>query len=74
MKIDLPCPQKRNYPEHIRIFQVCLRVPLGNVDQVRVLGGVPDKEGRRVETSYVQDALFGLQFDGDTIDVTRGIS
>jgi hypothetical protein len=56
------------------IFQVSLRVPLGNVNQVRVLGRVPDKEGRRIETGQVQDALFGLQFYSDTIDVTSGIS
>jgi hypothetical protein len=43
------------------------------VDQVRVLGRVPDKEDGSVEKDPVQDALFGLQFDSETMDVTNGI-
>lgn len=44
------------------------------MDQVRVLGGVPDKKGWSVEKDPVQDALIGLQFDSETMDVTSGVS
>ena len=64
----------RGYPEHVGIFQVSLRVSLGSMDQVRVLAGVPDEEGRSVEKDPIQVALLGLQFDSETIDVTSGIS
>ena len=55
------------------ILQVSLGISLGSVDQVRVLGGVPDEEDRRVETDPAQDALLGLQFEGETMDATSGI-
>jgi hypothetical protein len=62
------------YPEHVGVFQVSPRVSLRSVDQVGVLGGVPDEEGRSVETDPVQDAVLGLQFDSETMEVTSGIS
>jgi hypothetical protein len=62
------------YPVHVVVFQVGPRVSLRSMDQVRLLGGVPDEESRSVETNPVQDALVGLQFDSETMDVTSGIS
>lgn len=44
------------------------------MDQVRVLGGVPDEEGRSVEKDPVQVSLVGLQFNSDTMDVPNGVS
>ena len=56
------------------IFQVSLRVSLGSVDQGRVFGGIPDEEDGSVEKDPIQVALFGPQFDSETVGVTGGIS
>ena len=56
------------------IFQVSLRVSLGSVDQGRVFGGIPDEEDGSVEKNPIQVALFGPQFESETVGVTSGIS
>ena len=55
---------------YVGISQVGLRVPLGDVDEIRILGRVPDEEDWMVQKDQVQDAFLSPQFDSYTMRVT----
>jgi len=62
------------YPEHVRIFQMGLGVPLLGVNEMRELGGVSDEEDWGVVEHPVPVTVVGLQLDRKSTRVASSIS
>ena len=62
------------YPEHIRIFQVSLRVSLLSVNEVGEFSRVTDEEDRGVIEHPVQVTLISPQFDSKSTGIPGSIS
>lgn len=60
-------------PEHVGILQVGLGVSFLSVNEVRKLGGVTEKEDRRVVVYHVQVTFLGVQLDGETTGISGGV-
>lgn len=61
------------YPEHVRVLQVGLGVPLLSVDEVRELGRVSDEENGSVVEHPVPVTLFGPELDSKATRIASGV-
>lgn len=64
---------EESYPEHVRVFQVSLRVTFLGVDEVGEFGRIPNKEDGSVVEHPVKVALFSSDLDGKATGITSGI-
>ena len=62
------------YPEHVGILQVCLRVALLSVDEVREFRWVAKEEDRRVVEDPIPVTLFRPEFNREASGVASRTS
>jgi hypothetical protein len=65
--------QSPEVPSHIGIFQVCLRVSLLAVNEIRELDRVSDEEDRGVVSNHIIDTLFSIELDCESSRVSFSI-
>ena len=54
------------------LLDVCFRVRLQGVDDVRELNPVADEEHRSVVSNKIEVSLSGVKLDGEATDVSHG--
>jgi hypothetical protein len=65
--------QRDEVPEHVRVLQVCRRVPLLGVDEAGEQQWVPDEEYGCVVAHQIPHTLLGVELDGKAARVARRV-
>ena len=65
--------KRPNYPEHVRVLQVGLRVPLLCVNEVGELGRVTDEEDGGVIEDPIPVTFISSELDGEATGVASGV-
>lgn len=65
---------RKEIPEHVRAFQVSLRISLLGVNEIREFNRVSNEENGSVITNHIPIAFFGVEFNSETTRITFGIS
>lgn len=66
-------PQGVEVPEHIRVFQVSLRIPLLRVDKAREENGIPDEKYRRVVSHEIPNSILGIKLQCEASGISNGV-
>ena len=65
--------KRPNYPEHVRVLQMRLRVPLLCVNEVGELGRVTDEEDGGVIEDPIPVTFISSELDGEATGVASGV-
>lgn len=66
-------PQRVEVPEHIRVFQMRLGVPLLRVDEAREENRVPNEKYWRVIAHEIPNPVLGVELHRETPGVSYGV-
>jgi len=61
------------HPEHVRIFQMGLRIALLGMDKVREFGGITKEEDGSVVEDPVKIAFIGADLDGKPTGIAGSV-